>query len=149
MPRVPYPTDLRDAEWAILEPLLPPSKSLGRPRADLRAILNAIRYVTRTGAQWRMVPRDLVPWALRGPPSVAGATTAPGSSCTTTCERMSVGRWLIASRRDTRWDGTRPVPGPRERPRGEVRANLRLGALSQFCVDETPAEGAIERSARA
>src|SRR6267378_3606332 len=62
MPRVPYPTDLCDAEWAILEPLLPPSKSLGRPRADLRAVLNAIRYVTRSGAQWRMVPRDLVPW---------------------------------------------------------------------------------------
>jgi putative transposase len=62
MPRVPYPTDLCDAEWVILEPLLPPSKSLGRPRADLRAVLNAIRYVTRSGAQWRMVPRDLVPW---------------------------------------------------------------------------------------
>src|SRR3982074_100485 len=62
MLRVPYPTDLRDPEWAILEPLLPPSKSLGRPRADLRAVLNAIRYVTRSGAPWRMVPRDLVPW---------------------------------------------------------------------------------------
>jgi putative transposase len=61
MPRVPYPTNLRDAEWAILESLLPPSKSLGRPRADLRAVLNAIRYVTRSGAQWRMIPRDLVP----------------------------------------------------------------------------------------
>src|SRR6266702_3494490 len=62
MPRVPYPTDLRDAEWAILESLLPPSKSLGQPRADLRAVANAIRYVTRSGAQWRMVPRELVPW---------------------------------------------------------------------------------------
>jgi transposase len=36
--------------------------SLGRPRADLRAVLNAIHYVTRSGAQWRMVPRDLVRW---------------------------------------------------------------------------------------
>jgi putative transposase len=51
MPRFPYPTDLRDAELAILEPLLPPSKSLGRPRDDQRAVLNAIRYVTRSGAQ--------------------------------------------------------------------------------------------------
>jgi putative transposase len=57
-----YPTDLRDAEWTILEPLLPPAKRRGRPRADLRQVLNAIRYVTRSGAQWRMVPRDLVPW---------------------------------------------------------------------------------------
>jgi putative transposase len=62
MPRIPYPTDLRDAEWAILEPLLPPSKSLGRPRADQRAVLNDIRYVTRSGAQWRMVPRNVVLW---------------------------------------------------------------------------------------
>ena len=62
MPRVPYPTDLCDAEWTILEPLLPLPKSRGRRRADLRAVVNAIRYVTRSGAQWRMVPRDLVPW---------------------------------------------------------------------------------------
>jgi putative transposase len=62
MPRTPYPTDVSDAEWAILEPLLPAAKRLGRPRADLRQVFNAIRYVTRSGAQWRMVPRDLVPW---------------------------------------------------------------------------------------
>ncbi len=62
MPRLPYPTDIPDAEWAILEPLLPAAKRLGRPRADLRQVFNAIRYVTRSGAQWRMVPRDLVPW---------------------------------------------------------------------------------------
>jgi putative transposase len=57
-----YPIDLHDAEWAILEPLLAPSKPRGRPRADLRQVLNAIRYVTRSGAQWRMIPHDLVPW---------------------------------------------------------------------------------------
>ncbi len=62
MPRIPYPTDVPDAEWAILEPLLPAAKRLGRPRADLRQVVNAIRYVTRSGAQWRMVPHDLVPW---------------------------------------------------------------------------------------
>src|SRR5216683_4756271 len=62
MPRRHYPTDLDDTEWAIVEPLLPPAKPLGRPRANLRQVLNAIRYVTRSGAQWRMVPHDLVPW---------------------------------------------------------------------------------------
>jgi putative transposase len=60
MPRVPYPTDLRDAEWAILEPLLPLPKSLGRPRADLRAVLNAIRYVQQAwpydGQGWLRTP---------------------------------------------------------------------------------------------
>jgi transposase len=42
----------------------PLPKSLGRPRADLRAVLYAIRDVTRSSAQWRMVPRDLVPWGI-------------------------------------------------------------------------------------
>jgi transposase len=37
-------------------------KRLGRPRADLRQVFNAIRYVTRSGAQWRIILRDLVPW---------------------------------------------------------------------------------------
>ena len=58
MPRGPDPTDLRDEEWTILE--LPTPR--GRPSADPRAVRNAIRYVTRSGAQWRMIPRDLVPW---------------------------------------------------------------------------------------
>ena len=62
MPRRHYPADLDDTEWTIVEPLLPPAKPLGRPRADLRQVLNAIRYVTRSGVQWRMVPHDLVPW---------------------------------------------------------------------------------------
>jgi transposase len=62
MPRIPYPTVVSDAEWAILEVLLPAAKRRGRPRADLRQAFNAIRYVTRSGAQWRMVPHDLVPW---------------------------------------------------------------------------------------
>ncbi len=83
--RLPYPTDVSDAEWTILEPLLPAAKRLGRPRADLRQVVNAIRYVTRSGAQWRMVPRDFVPGALPGPTSVDGAKTAPGNACTTQC----------------------------------------------------------------
>ncbi len=51
MLRIPYPTDLPDAEWAILEPMLPAAKPRGRPRANLRQVINAIRYVTRSGAQ--------------------------------------------------------------------------------------------------
>ena len=62
MPRIPYPTDVPDAEWAILEPLLPAAKRLGRPGADLREVVNAIRYVSSSAAQSRMVAHDLVPW---------------------------------------------------------------------------------------
>ena len=56
--------DLCDDEWQILEPLLEP-KQKGRPRKhSLRAICNAIRYVPRTGCQWRLLPNDFPPWLV-------------------------------------------------------------------------------------
>ena len=54
-----YPSDLTNTEWAILEPLLPAGKPGGRPRAvDMRAVVNGIFYVLRSGCAWRMLPRD-------------------------------------------------------------------------------------------
>lgn len=62
MNRKAYPTDLKDAEWELLEPLLPKAKPGGRPRrVDLREILNAIFYRERTGCAWEMLPHDLLP----------------------------------------------------------------------------------------
>ena len=59
-----YATDLPDNEWQILEPLLEP-KQKGRPRKHgLRAICNTIRYVQRTGCQWRLLPNDFPPWRV-------------------------------------------------------------------------------------
>jgi len=58
-----YPTDLKDEEWAILEPLIPPPRPGGRPRTtDMREVVNAILYVLRGGIPWRMLPRDFPPW---------------------------------------------------------------------------------------
>ena len=63
MDRQYYPSDLTDAQWDVLKPLIPAAKSGGRPRrVDLREVLNAIFYVVRSGCTWRMVPHDLVPW---------------------------------------------------------------------------------------
>jgi putative transposase len=63
MKRLPYPTDLTDNEWQRIEPLLPGSRNLGRPRKySWRDILNAIFYVLRTGCQWRLLPHDLPKW---------------------------------------------------------------------------------------
>jgi putative transposase len=63
-----YPTDLTDADWKIIEPLLPKRKcpwGPGRPReVCFRYILNAIFYLTRTGCQWRMLPREYPNWKL-------------------------------------------------------------------------------------
>ena len=55
-----YPTDLTDAEWEIIKPLLPPAKTGGRPRTTkLREVFNAIQYMAGSGCQWRMLPSDL------------------------------------------------------------------------------------------
>lgn len=57
-----YPSDLTDAQWAEIEPLIPPAKRGGRPRkTDMRAVLNAINYLLRTGCQWAYLPRDFPP----------------------------------------------------------------------------------------
>ena len=62
-PRQRYPTDLTDAQWARLAPLIPRAKPGGRPRsADPRAVIDAIRYVVRNGCTWRALPHDYPPW---------------------------------------------------------------------------------------
>ena len=54
-----YSSDMTDAEWSVIEPLLPRPQRLGRPRTtDLRAVLNGILYIAMTGCQWRMLPKD-------------------------------------------------------------------------------------------
>lgn len=58
-----YATDLTDAQWEVLRPLLPAPKRTGRPPADLREVLNGIFYLLRTGCQWRMLPREFPPWS--------------------------------------------------------------------------------------
>ncbi len=57
-----YPSDLNDAEWALLEPLVPRSHPAGRRQTyPLRRIIDAIFYLLRTGAQWRMLPHEYPP----------------------------------------------------------------------------------------
>lgn len=62
--RKPYPSDLSDAEWELLRPLLPQAKGFGHPvEVDFREILNGIFYVQRSGCQWEMMPHDLPPYS--------------------------------------------------------------------------------------
>ena len=57
-----YPSDLTDAEWALVAPFIPPARRGGRKRTvDVRAVLNGIFYVLATGCQWRALPKDLPP----------------------------------------------------------------------------------------
>jgi putative transposase len=63
MPRRPYPSDLSDAQWRVLAPLIPPPKPGGRPRsADVREVVSAVLYLARNGATWRALPHDFPPW---------------------------------------------------------------------------------------
>ena len=78
--RDPYPSDLSDAEWALLAPLLPPPKPTGHPRKwPDRLVTDAVFYVLRSGCAWRMPPREFPPW-----PTVlrrrAGRTPGPSAA---------------------------------------------------------------------
>src|ERR671917_606034 len=58
-----YPSDLPEAEWAILEPLVPRAKPGGHPRTvNIREVVNGILYVLRGGIPWRFLPEDFPPW---------------------------------------------------------------------------------------
>jgi putative transposase len=57
-----YPSDPTDAEWNLIEPLIPSAQRGGRPReTDMREVMNAVRYVLRTGCQWRQLPKNFQP----------------------------------------------------------------------------------------
>src|SRR5712691_2691678 len=57
-----YPSDMSDAEWALVEPLIAPAKRGGRKRTvNVREVVNGIFYVLSTGCQWEALPKDLPP----------------------------------------------------------------------------------------
>src|SRR4051812_49787479 len=60
MDRKPYPLDLTDAQWELVEPHIPPERWGGRTRSvPMREVFNGILYLSRTGCQWRAIPHDL------------------------------------------------------------------------------------------
>src|SRR5882672_9418836 len=63
-----YPSDLTDEEWEWIKDVIPAAKSGGRPRTlCMRAVLNAIFYVTKGGIQWRMLPVNFPKWQQDAP----------------------------------------------------------------------------------
>lgn len=58
-----YPSDLTDEEWEQIAPLMPKPGRRGRPReVDFREVINAVRYLVRSGGGWRMLPIHFGPW---------------------------------------------------------------------------------------
>ena len=107
-----YPSDLTDAQWALVEPLLSVVKPGGRPEAHARReVVNAILYLLRTGCSWRQLPKNFPPWetvywhfkrwrddgsldalhaAIIDAQSVKGADTASRGRAGTTRARRSI-----------------------------------------------------------
>src|SRR5215467_4230251 len=64
MERKPYPSDVSDDEWSFVAPYLTlMTEDAPQREHDLREVFNGLRWIVRTGAQWRMMPHDLPPWA--------------------------------------------------------------------------------------
>ncbi len=81
-PGLRYPSDLTDAEWALVEPLIPPGKRGGRRRqVDVREILNGLLYVLSTGCQWRAVPKTFHQGARCSTISTCGTGTGRSPAC--------------------------------------------------------------------
>jgi transposase len=57
--RKPYPSDLNDAQWEFIKPLLPPPAETGRPRVDQREIINGILYLLTSGCSREYLPHDI------------------------------------------------------------------------------------------
>ena len=60
--RKPYPTDLTNEQWELIDPLLPKKRQGRNAVHSRREMVNALLYLTRTGCQWRMLPHDFPPW---------------------------------------------------------------------------------------
>ena len=106
-----YDSDLTDAEWALVEPLIRPAKRGGRPRTvNVREVLNAVFYVLWTGCQWKALPKDLPPrstvWeyleAQSGSTWICGSGTVRSPAFIMPC----------TLRRGSRPDGRRARPQP-------------------------------------
>jgi|SRR4051794_3217385 transposase len=73
-----YPSDLTDEEWDRIAPLMPKPGRRGRPReVEFREVINAVRYLVRSGGGWRMLPVHFGPWQR----CTAGSGNWPGASC--------------------------------------------------------------------
>lgn len=87
MTRKPYPSDLKDAEWAVLKPLLPPNKPIGSPReVELREVVNALMYVADNGIKWLRCP--MIFWYGRRCMGTSGTGHIVG------CGRQSIKPWV-------------------------------------------------------
>ena len=98
-----YPSDLTDAEGALVEPFIPPAKRGGRQRTvDVREVLNGILYVLATGCQWRALPKDLPPKSTVHDYLTLGPGTARSGGCIMRSSSRPASRWARRQARPPR-----------------------------------------------
>ena len=101
-----YPSDLTDAEWAHIEPLIPPGKpGGGKRRVAIREVINGVMYILSTGCQWRAL-KDLPPRRPCMITSACGTGTA---------------RWIASIMRSTSSAARKPRAKPAPRASSTVR----------------------------
>ena len=109
--RPAYPTDLSDARWALIEPVLHTWRArraqaglgLSEPVHDLREIVNAILYVNRAGCAWQLLPHDFPPYKTVDDDYARGRRTAPPRRSTTCCGARYASRPGARPARPPRW----------------------------------------------
>jgi putative transposase len=112
-----YPSDLTDAEWEILAPLLPPPAETGRKRAwDMRELMNAIFFVLRGGVPWRMLPEHFPP-------------------------HQTTYRWFMRFRDDGTWKSLNHQLVMRDRERSGREASPSAAVIDTQSVKTTEAGG--------
>ena len=100
-----YPSDLTDAEWAHIEPLIPPGKpGGGKRRVAIREVINGVMYILSTGCQWRALPKDLPP-----------RSTVHDYMITSACG-TGTARWIASIMRSTSSAARKPRAKPAPRP---------------------------------
>src|SRR5256885_15107825 len=104
MKRTPYPSDVSDDEWSFVAPYLTlMTEEAPQREHDLREVFNGLRWIVRIGAQWRLMPHDLPPWA-----AVYQQTRALGS------KPECLKRWSMTCEQCCGWlrDATKSPRGP-------------------------------------
>src|SRR5215207_2515242 len=149
-----YPTDLTDAEWQLLAPLIPAPKPGGRPPIhDRRELVNAMAYWLRAGCAWRLLPHDLPPCRPSSTTSAAGRrrdcgnrSTPPSASrsgCAKAERPPQRGRPGQAERQDHRAGGPHGYDGAK-RLNGRKR-HLLVDTLGLVCKVQVTAAGVGDR----
>ena len=99
-----YPSDLTDAEWAHIEPLIPPGKpGGGKRRVAIREVINGVMYILSTGCQWRALPN----LRICRPEAPCMITSACGTG---------TARWIASIMRSTSSAARKPRAKPAPRP---------------------------------